>query len=58
MTWVRRRVIIALARHALVSVEATGAWDNDWRLADDPEVAAAATGPVAVVTELRPLIEP
>jgi hypothetical protein len=36
---VRRRVVDALARHALVSVEATGAWDSDWRLADDLEVA-------------------
>lgn len=39
--WVRRRVVDALARHALVSVEATGAWDSDWRLADDLEVAGA-----------------
>jgi predicted kinase len=41
LTWVRRRVVDALARHALVSVEATGAWDSDWRLADDLEVAGA-----------------
>jgi cytidylate kinase len=39
--WVRRRVVDALARHALVSVEATGAWDSDWRLADDLEAAGA-----------------
>jgi hypothetical protein len=26
-----------LATHELVSVEATGAWDSDWRLADDLE---------------------
>jgi gluconate kinase len=41
LTWVRRRVVDALARHALVSVEATGAWDSDWRLADDLEAAGA-----------------
>src|SRR5215218_8953266 len=41
LTWVRRRVVDALARHALVTVEATGAWDSDWRLADDLEVAGA-----------------
>jgi predicted kinase len=34
---VHRRVVDALQRHALVSVEATGAWDSDWRLADDLE---------------------
>jgi hypothetical protein len=38
-SWVRRRVVDALAQHALVSVEATGAWDSDWRLADDLEAA-------------------
>jgi len=38
---VRRRVVDALARHALVTVEATGAWDSDWRLADDLEAAGA-----------------
>ena len=32
---------MSFARHALVSVEATGAWDSDWRLADDLEVAGA-----------------
>ena len=37
LTWVRRRVVDALTRHALVTVEATGAWDSDWRLADDLE---------------------
>jgi AAA domain len=41
LTWVRRRVVDALARSALVSMEATGAWDSDWRLADDLEVAGA-----------------
>jgi gluconate kinase len=41
LTWVRRRVVDALARHALVTVEATGAWDSDWRLADDLEAAGA-----------------
>jgi len=32
---VRRRVTQALAEHPAVSIEATGAWDSDWRLADD-----------------------
>jgi predicted kinase len=41
LTWVHRRVADALAQHALVSVEATGAWDSDWRLADDLEAAGA-----------------
>ena len=35
LTWVKRSVVAALDRHELVSVEATGAWDSDWRLADD-----------------------
>ena len=37
LAWVERRVAAALATHPLVSVEATGAWDSDWRLADDLE---------------------
>ena len=41
LAWVRRRALDALARHALVSVEATGAWDSDWRLAADLEAAGA-----------------
>jgi len=41
LAWVRRRVTDALDQHGLVSVEATGAWDSDWRLADDLEAAGA-----------------
>ncbi|HEX2159025.1 MAG TPA: AAA family ATPase [Actinomycetes bacterium] len=41
LAWVRRRVADALDQHGLVSVEATGAWDSDWRLADDLEAAGA-----------------
>jgi predicted kinase len=41
LAWVRRRVVDALDQHGLVSVEATGAWDNDWRLADDLAAAGA-----------------
>ena len=37
LAWVEQRVIAALDTHQLVSVEATGAWDSDWRLADDLE---------------------
>jgi hypothetical protein len=32
---VRQEVLRALAEDPVVSVEATGAWDSDWRLADD-----------------------
>jgi gluconate kinase len=32
---VERAVVAALHTHEVVSVEATGAWDSDWRLADD-----------------------
>jgi hypothetical protein len=39
---VHRRVVDALQRHAPVSVEATGAWDSNWRLADDLEAPGAA----------------
>lgn len=35
LAWVKRSVVAALGTHELVSVEATGAWDSDWRLADD-----------------------
>jgi shikimate kinase len=35
LAWVEERVVAALATHELVSVEATGAWVSDWRLADD-----------------------
>jgi hypothetical protein len=35
LAWVEQRVVAALDTHQLVSVEATGAWDSDWRLADD-----------------------
>jgi hypothetical protein len=35
LAWVEQRVAAALHSHLLVSVEATGAWDSDWRLADD-----------------------
>ena len=31
-------MVAVLDTHQLVSVEATGAWDSDWRLADDLEV--------------------
>jgi hypothetical protein len=41
LAWVRRRVADALVQHGLVSVEATGAWDSDWHLADDLEGAGA-----------------
>jgi hypothetical protein len=41
LAWVRERVLDALAGQALVSVEATGAWDSDWRLADDLEAGGA-----------------
>jgi len=37
LAWVEQRVVAALDTHPLVSVEATGAWDSDWRLADDLE---------------------
>jgi shikimate kinase len=37
LAWVEQRVVAALHTHELVSVEATGAWDSDWRLADDLE---------------------
>jgi shikimate kinase len=37
LAWVEQRVLAALDTHQLVSVEATGAWDSDWRLADDLE---------------------
>ena len=37
LAWVEQRVVAALDAHQLVSVEATGAWDSDWRLADDLE---------------------
>jgi gluconate kinase len=37
LAWVQQRVAAALDTHQLVSVEATGAWDSDWRLADDLE---------------------
>jgi gluconate kinase len=35
LPWDKQWVVAALDRHRLVSVEATGAWDSDWRLADD-----------------------
>jgi shikimate kinase len=35
LAWVERSMVAALDTHELVSVEATGAWDSDWRLADD-----------------------
>ncbi len=37
LAWVEQRVLAALGTQELVSVEATGAWDSDWRLADDLE---------------------
>jgi dephospho-CoA kinase len=37
LAWVEQRVVALLDTHQLVSVEATGAWDSDWRLADDLE---------------------
>lgn len=37
LAWVEQRVVAALDTYPLVSVEATGAWDSDWRLADDLE---------------------
>jgi predicted kinase len=39
LAWVLRRVADTLRHQALVSVEATGAWASDWRLADDLEAA-------------------
>jgi cytidylate kinase len=35
LIWVKRSVDAALDTHERVSVEATGAWDSDWALADD-----------------------
>ncbi len=37
LAWVEQGVVTGLDIHQLVSVEATGAWDSDWRLADDLE---------------------
>ena len=39
--WVAQHLRDALHRHPLVSVEATGAWDSDWRLARDLEASGA-----------------
>jgi predicted kinase len=39
LAWVKQWVLAALDTHQLVSVEATGAWDSDWRLADDLEAS-------------------
>jgi hypothetical protein len=35
LAWVERSLVAALDTYELVSVEATGAWDSDWRLAED-----------------------
>jgi shikimate kinase len=39
LSHIERAVSSALDTHPAVSVEATGAWDSDWRLADDLKAA-------------------
>jgi hypothetical protein len=39
LTYILEEVWAALRNHKAVSVEATGAWDSDWQLADDLEAA-------------------
>jgi hypothetical protein len=47
LVWVAQRVVAALDTHQPVSVEATGTWDDDWRLADDLQ-ARGRPGPAGV----------
>jgi predicted kinase len=49
LAWVERRLGEALGTHDLVSVEATGAWDSDWRLADDLEAMGVGVVRVWVI---------